>query len=96
MRMNNFITGVGIFLSLLAAVSFPSCTVVALDGSEDMPDSVAVNITLNWPSDVTPADKPDTMCLAFSRIINTVHYVWQSDPSGTIFPEDWQSPTVPR
>lgn len=91
MRMNNFITGVGIFLSLLAAVSFPSCTVVALDGSEDMPDSVAVNITLNWPSDVTPADKPDTMCLAFSRIINTVHYVWQSDPSGTIFPEDSKS-----
>lgn len=88
MRMNNFIAGAGIFLSLLAAVSFPSCTMVALDGSEDMPDSVAVNISLNWPSDVTEADKPDTMCLAFSRIINTVHYVWQVGPSGTIFPED--------
>ena len=88
MRMNNFIAGAGISLSLLAAVSFPSCTMVALDGSEDMPDSVAVNISLNWPSDVTEADKPDTMCLAFSRIINTVHYVWQVGPSGTIFPED--------
>lgn len=69
-------------MALAALLS--ACTFVSLDGSEDMPESVSVNFTLDWPGGVSEEDKPERMCVAMSRIINTVHYVWQVDAAGNI------------
>lgn len=69
-------------MSLMAAL--PGCTFVSLDGSEDMPESVSVNFELNWPGGISEEDKPEKLCVAMSRIINTVHYVWQVDAAGNI------------
>lgn len=69
-------------MSLMTAL--PGCTFVSLDGSEDMPESVSVNFELNWPGGISEEDKPEKLCVAMSRIINTVHYVWQVDAAGNI------------
>ena len=69
-------------MSLMTAL--PGCTFVSLDGSEDMPESVSVNFELNWPGGISEEDKPEKLCVAMSRIINTVHYVWQVDAAGNL------------
>lgn len=75
----------GKIISMMAlAALLSACTFVSLDGSEDMPESVSVNFTLDWPGGVSEEDKPERMCVAMSRIINTVHYVWQVDAAGNL------------
>ena len=69
-------------MALAALLS--ACTFVSLDGSEDMPESVSVNFELNWPGGISEEDKPEKLCVAMSRIINTVHYVWQVDAAGNL------------
>ena len=60
----------GKIISMMAlAALLSACTFVSLDGSEDMPESVSVNFTLDWPGGVSEEDKPERMCVAMSRII---------------------------
>lgn len=73
-----------VMASFLMAFVCQSCMYVPLDGSEDMPDSVAVHFAMNWPSGMQETDRPQQMHVAMSRIINTVHYVWQVDAAGNI------------
>ena len=67
--------------SLLAGAS---CTSVDMGGSQDQPDRVQVSLGVNWPEDMGQDQRPEQLYLVMSRIINTVHYVWQIGPDGNI------------
>ena len=57
-----------------------SCTKVKFGAPEDMPDSVDISFKFDWQDQTAP----DEMCVVMSRIINTVHYGWLVDPSGSV------------
>lgn len=84
MRRSSVISLVVSMFIVLGSSLYHSCTMVPLDGSEYLPDSVGVNLVLNWPQGIAESDKPENMCVAMSRIINTVHYVWQADSAGVV------------
>ena len=67
--------------SLLAGAS---CTSVDMGGSQDQPDRVQVSLGVNWPEGMGQDQRPEQLYLVMSRIINTVHYVWQIGPDGNI------------
>lgn len=69
---------------LTVFLSFHACTFVPLEDKSDLPESVSVNVNLNWSQDVAEDEKPDGMYIAMSRIINSVHYVWTADPDGNL------------
>lgn len=69
-----------ISILFIVTAAMISCTKVKFGAPEDMPDSVDISFKFDWQDQTAP----DEMCVVMSRIINTVHYGWLVDPSGSV------------
>ena len=68
--------------TLLAAVAiYSACTEVELCGNAEHPHTLPLSIAFNW-EEAYAEEKPDSMYMVFSRIINTRHYVYGVSSEG--------------
>ena len=91
MKRAGFMTFFAAFAAVLSLCG--ACTSVEMGPDVDIPDSAQVAFSVNWPEDMAESEKPDRMYLIMSRIINTVHYVYETDASGEIL-DTWPSQDV--
>lgn len=79
-----------IFIGILVAVLSISCSRVDYGIKEDRPDHTRLFFNLQWETDAR--DVPEELAVIMSRIINTVHYGWIVDSTGTVLGSPLDTP----
>lgn len=73
------------FVLTMAMILIAGCSSVKFgyDDQADSPDKVGVAFSVSWPENFAPQDEmPEGVVVLMSRIINEVHYAWETLPDG--------------